>query len=71
MRGANNLHSDWLGQDVGPYASNSDSTCKGWCEGIWLKGLANWLVVKGLYRFGELATKGRKKATKCGKRPYI
>jgi hypothetical protein len=29
------------------------------------------LVVKGLYRFGELATKGRKKATKCGKRPYI
>jgi hypothetical protein len=46
MRGGNNLHLDWLGQDVGPYASNSDLICKGRCEGILLKDLADWLAVK-------------------------
>jgi hypothetical protein len=46
IRDGNNLHLDWLGQDVEPYASNSNSICKGQCEGILLKNLANWLVVK-------------------------
>ncbi len=46
MRGGNNLHLHWLGQDVGPYASNLDSICKGQCEGILLNYLANWFAVK-------------------------
>jgi hypothetical protein len=46
MKGNNNLHSNWLGQDVRPYASNSHSISKGWCEGILLRDSINWLVAR-------------------------
>jgi len=75
MRGGKKLHLNWmhifrirLGQDVGLYASNLNSIYKGWREGILLRDLTNWLAT--LYKFGKLATKGRKTTTKCGKGPH-
>jgi hypothetical protein len=68
MRGGKKLHLDWmhifgvrLGQDVGLYASNLSCIYKGWCEGILLRDLTNWLTTNVCINLENLQQKVEKK----------
>jgi len=46
---------------VGSYASNLNSICKGWCEGILLRDSAIWLAIKVCIEFENLQQKVERK----------